>query len=104
MFHLRAASLFLLAVGCAGRLPPPTEADALRASERFPGTTVAHLAQGQKLYVERCSSCHALPQPRQKAPDAWPRLVDEMKERSRMSDATAAEISRYLVVASAAPR
>jgi hypothetical protein len=104
LFHPRAALLLLLAVGCAGQLPPPTEADALRASARFPGTTVASLAHGQKLYVERCSSCHALPLPHHKSPDAWPKLVDEMKERSRMSDATAQEISRYLVIASAAPR
>jgi hypothetical protein len=101
---MRSALLLLLALGCAGQLPPPTEADALRASARFPGTTLAHLTHGRKMYIERCSGCHALPQPHQKSPDDWPKLVDEMKERSRMSDGTAAEISRYLVVASAAPR
>jgi len=102
---MRAAlAILLLAAGCAGRLPPPTEADALRASARFPGTTLAQLAHGQKLYIDRCSSCHALPHPQQKRPDDWPRMVDEMKERSRMSDTVASEISRYLVVAAAAPR
>ena len=102
---MRAAlAILVLAAGCAGRLPPPTEADALRAAARFPGTTVAELSHGQKLYIDRCSSCHALPDPQHKRPDEWPKMVDEMKERSRMSDGVASEISRYLVVASTAPR
>src|SRR6185436_14929611 len=87
-----ALAIILQVAGCAGRLAPPTEADALCASARFPGTTVAQLSHGQKLYIDRCSTCHALPNPQHKSPDDWPKMVDEMKERSRMSDTVASEI------------
>lgn len=96
--------LLLAALGCAGQLPPPTEADALRASARYPGTTVADLTEGRRLYVERCSGCHALVRPQAKGPDEWPKLVAEMTERAKLPEATAQQIVRYLVVASGAPR
>jgi mono/diheme cytochrome c family protein len=94
----------LLAVGCAGQLPPPTAADALRAEGQFPGTTVEDLARGRQLYVEHCSGCHALVRPQEKPPEAWPKLVNEMTKRSRLSPDKARDVTRYLVIASAAPR
>jgi hypothetical protein len=100
---LAALSLLFLA-GCAGQLPPPSEADALRASARYPGTTVADLARGRKMYVERCSGCHALVRPDRKGPDEWPKLVAEMTDRAKLNEDVAQEILRYLVVASGAPR
>jgi mono/diheme cytochrome c family protein len=100
---LAAVSLLLLA-GCAGQLPPPTDADALRASARYPGTTVADLARGRQMYVEHCSGCHALVRPDRKGPDEWPKLVAEMTDRAKLSDDIAQEILRYLVTASGAPR
>jgi len=100
----RLALLSLLAVGCAGQLPPPTEADVLRASTRYPGVTVADLTRGRKLYVQHCSGCHALVRPQTKAPDEWPKLVAEMTERAKLDQPTVQEIVRYLVVASGAPR
>jgi mono/diheme cytochrome c family protein len=101
-------SLFVTALAllgaCAGQLPPPTEADALRARAQFPGTTVEELTRGRKLYVAHCSGCHALVPPHDKAPDQWPKLLEEMKARAKLKEDTAAEILRYLVVASGAPR
>jgi mono/diheme cytochrome c family protein len=94
----------LLFAGCAGQIPPPTEADALRASARFPGTTVADLAHGRTLYIQHCSGCHALFRPQDKPPEVWPKILKEMTPRSRLTEAKIAEISRYLIVASTAPR
>jgi hypothetical protein len=99
-----AISLTALLAGCAGKLPAPTEADALRASAQFPGTTVADLGRGRNLYVERCASCHALVKPQQKSPAEWPKFVKEMDDRAKLGPNVSAEILRYLVVASAAPR
>ena len=98
------AIALLLAAGCAGRIPPPTEADALRASVQWPGTTVQALAHGRQLYIEHCSGCHALYRPEQKPPEAWPKIVKEMTGRARLTEAKVEEISRYLMVAAAAPR
>jgi mono/diheme cytochrome c family protein len=94
----------LLLAGCAAQLPPPTEADALRGSALYPGLTLGDLAQGRQRYVQHCSGCHALVRPEQKSAAEWPKMVVEMKERAKLSDAETAEIARYLVVASSAPR
>jgi mono/diheme cytochrome c family protein len=96
--------LAALGAGCVGQLPPPTSADALRASAQWPGTTVEELASGRRLYVQRCSGCHALHRPSEKPPEAWPRYVREMTERSKLDEARAQAITRYLVVAAGAPR
>jgi hypothetical protein len=100
---LALSSLLLATGGCASRLPPPTEADALRASVRWPGTTVATLARGRSLYIDHCSSCHALHRPTELPPSAWPRIVQEMEQRSKLDADTAATLIRYLVVAAGAP-
>jgi mono/diheme cytochrome c family protein len=101
---VRKLILLSLLAGCAGQLPPPTEADAIRGSARYPGTTVSDLARGRQLYIEHCSGCHALVRPAAKKPDDWPKLVSEMTVRAKLSDSTAQEILRYLVVAAGAPR
>jgi mono/diheme cytochrome c family protein len=98
-----ALGALALGAACAGQIPPPTEADALRASAQFPGTTVAALIRGRSLYIEHCSGCHSLFSPRSQPPAVWPKIVHEMAVRSKLDDATAAELARYLVVASTAP-
>jgi cytochrome c1 len=99
-----ALAAALLGAGCAGQLPPPTAADALRASAQWPGTSVDELARGRKLYIEHCSGCHALYRPTDRPAEVWPKVVREMTVRSKLTDDKASEITRYLVVASGAPR
>ena len=98
--RLFAMVLLALAAGCAGQLPPPTEADALRASAQWPGTTVATLARGRSLYIGHCSGCHSLHRPTSQPPGAWPKIVHEMVKRSKLDGAKTDEVIRYLVVAS----
>ena len=93
--------LLALAAGCAARVPPPTQADALRASAQWPGTTLDALVRGYRLYLERCSACHALELPRTQVPEAWPRIVGEMAERSRLDVGEVAQVIRYLMTAAA---
>lgn len=93
----------LVLAGCAGRIPEPTQADALRAATRWPGTTVESLAHGRALYVERCSGCHALHLPHEKPADAWPALVHKMAPRSKIDAPTEQEIARYLTITASAP-
>jgi hypothetical protein len=99
---LLACAALVAAAGCAARLPPPTQADALRASVRWPGTTVEALAQGRSLYIDHCSGCHALHRPTELPAAEWPRIVREMEQRSRLDPATARAMIRYLMVAAEA--
>jgi mono/diheme cytochrome c family protein len=97
---LRPFFFIVFALGCAGQIPPPTEADALRASARYPGTTLADLTHGRELYIEHCSHCHSLHRPTEQPPSAWPKIVREMTKRAKLDEASAGELIRYLVVVS----
>jgi hypothetical protein len=89
--------------GCAGRLPEPNAADALRAAQRWPGTTVTDLHRGKQQYSQACSGCHGLIDPRQFPSGRWPEFVKEMAGRSRMSSGDMNDLTRYLVVAAESP-
>lgn len=58
--------------------------------------------EGREAFVRACSRCHALPDPRQRAPEEWPAVVDRMRghmermEVEEISDAEAGAIIRYL--------
>jgi hypothetical protein len=92
-----------LLAACAGQIPPPTEADVLRAATGFPGTTLADLDLGRSLYVGHCSGCHNLHRPDAYSPDKWPGMIDEMREKAKLEPAEAVYVTRYLVVAAGAP-
>lgn len=101
-----AATLLAGAVaGCAMRpLPEPNAADAVRAANLWPGTTVDDLHRGKQRYVQSCSGCHGLIDPHQFPQARWPGFVKEMSGRLQMSSNDMQDLTRYLVVASAAPR
>ena len=99
------ATAFLLVAACARiQMPTATPQDAQRASAQWPGTTVSQLNEGRSLYIARCSSCHQPVQPEALDPDEWPEQIDEMKARSKLDDAQATLIERYLVTLSAQER
>ena len=91
-------------VGCAARLPEPNAADAMRAERLWPGTTVSDLHRGKQRYVQACSGCHGLIDPRQFDSGRWPAFVKEMSGKMQLSSAEVADLTRYLVVASESPR
>jgi cytochrome c1 len=89
--------------GCAGPLHMPIEADAARASQHWPGTTLADLQRGRGLYLNHCSSCHNLYRPEQYPGEKWRALVGEMTERAKLTGDEAETIVRYLVASAEAP-
>ncbi|HVZ75282.1 MAG TPA: cytochrome c [Polyangia bacterium] len=91
--------------GCATRaLPEPSTADAVRAANLWPGTTVDDLHRGKQRYVQSCSGCHGLIDPHQFPEARWPGFVKEMSGRLQLSSNDLQDLTRYLVVASQAPR
>ena len=91
--------------GCATRpLPEPSAADAVRAANLWPGTTVDDLHRGRQRYVQSCSGCHGLIDPHKFPQARWPGFVKEMSGRLQLSSNDLQDLTRYLVVASQAPR
>jgi mono/diheme cytochrome c family protein len=93
---LFAAAVAAGAAGCAGQIPPPMDADALRAQERWPGTTVAELTQGRSLYIDHCSGCHSLYRPASQPAREWAAIVTEMADRAKLDTDRSHAVIRYL--------
>lgn len=100
---LAVATLALLAGGCGAlsgaQAPVLSQTDATRLSEGGRPTTVAELTQGRALFVARCASCHALPQPADYATNRWPKFVDEMAARAKLDGPEASAVLHYLLAA-----
>lgn len=83
--------LCALVAACVGSLPAATEADARRV-----GTSLARLETGRRLYVDKCSGCHAPIAPDQELAASWPRHVEEMAERAHLGEGDRDLIVAYL--------
>lgn len=71
------------------------------AKERVPGITIEQLKHGNRVYIRKCSSCHALHKPSQYTAEQWHPILVKMFERSKVRDSTTkALITEYLVAKS----
>jgi|GEM_PF-449970 len=86
---------------CAGNVAPvPVAGDAERATVRWADADLDQLNTGRRLYVQKCSGCHALISPRAHSPEAWPAEVNEMAIKINLPDGDRELITRYLVTMS----
>ncbi len=53
--------------------------------------------QGEKLYKERCSICHAPPKPEEKTEKQWPKIMDQMAANAQLSAREKESVLKYLV-------
>jgi mono/diheme cytochrome c family protein len=89
---MRSLALVPLALAaCLAGLPEPTSADAARAH-----VPLAALVRGHRLYVDKCSSCHAPFPPSHLPATAWPHQVDEMAKPAHLTGAERDAIVAYL--------
>jgi len=88
-------------VACAAALAHAELADAARAAQRWPGTTLADLERGREVYVARCSHCHVPRLPEAYPAAAWPALVAKMSNQAKLAPEDEQEITRFLVTTSA---
>ncbi|KAB2805437.1 cytochrome c [Phaeocystidibacter luteus] len=98
------AVLTLVACGSA-KLAAPTQADVDKASDAYPGYTLAQMNEGKGLYEQKCDKCHGLKDPTAFSPEQMreitPKMVEMANERQQSISADQAElIEKYLVTAS----
>jgi mono/diheme cytochrome c family protein len=97
----RRLAILALAAGfgasCAAALRHASPEDAVRVAPQWPGTTVAVLERGRRLYVRRCAGCHTLVLPAAHPPGEWPRLVDSMAKKARLRPDEREDVVRFLV-------
>ena len=90
--------LFLLPA-CAPMLPAVTDSDRAWARQAFP-ETLDDLDTSRGLYAVKCSGCHMLVLPPNVPQTEWPRVVDKMTPKAKLSDDEKARILRYVLTAS----
>jgi len=95
---VKRLALLVVLAGCVRPAPPvATAVDADRAH-----VELAELERGRELLVKKCGgSCHVVPLPTQHAPAEWPRMLDEMSERSGLDGTQRRLIEQYLITMSA---
>lgn len=82
--------LIFAIAGCTSELYQPTP------TEVYGTATFEELKQGRKLYVDKCSSCHALVLPEKLSPEQWQLQVTEMEQKVAITKSEKTLILKYL--------
>lgn len=83
----------ILVAGCSSALYKPLPENYASAEE------YKAMADGRKAYVTKCSGCHLLYLPHQYDEKKWRHNMDEMQERSNVSDKEKELILKYILSA-----
>ncbi len=102
---LLLSSLLLASLPACVSLIEPSAAHVSWADQRWPGTTLEDLQQARSLYIETCTECHRVRDPRRYEPDEWEFAITRMLEGEvvEIEPAVISTIVRYLGAASALP-
>ena len=94
LLGLLAQLVLPLAVVASCGTPPPiaTASDAARAN-----VALADLEHGRSFLISKCGACHVPPLPASQKPSDWPRQVDAMAERAKITAEQHHLIVQYLV-------
>jgi mono/diheme cytochrome c family protein len=88
----------LLLTGCASTVPQVTQQLVM-----ISGKPAALLEEGRRLYGGPCSSCHTPYSPAEYSAAKWVRIVADMSERSKLSDAEHDAVLAYVLAARSMP-
>lgn len=88
--------LLLGASACASDVPRPTELDAARVRSRWADVSVEALAEGRRLYVGHCASCHRPLAPASRTTLEWRRSIADMRVRAGLDPLQVERVLRYL--------
>jgi cytochrome c5 len=92
----------LLLAACAAKKTAVviSDADANRASAKYPGATLATLQQGKMLYENNCGKCHGLKSPTAYNEEQWGKHVKRMAPKAKIDKPTEDLILQYVVTMS----
>ena len=58
------------------------------AQQRVPGITMERLKHGDRMYIQNCSACHALPSPTKFTAQQWQPILIKMFVNAKIKDTT----------------
>lgn len=87
---------FLMA--CAAYKPiAPSQADAERATQKFPGTTLAELNEGKAIFEGNCNKCHSLKKPFKKTEEEVKNVLPKMAKKAKIDTKQEELVLKYLL-------
>lgn len=87
----------LLVLGaCAGHLPKLTPPQLEWAARRWPKARAEQVVSGRRLYVLKCSGCHTLKLPGAYPAEKWPKIMEKMGPKTKLSKEQEEMIMRYI--------
>lgn len=90
------AALVLVLYGCASQLYQPASPNVLKARQVDPEITLEQLQSARKLYAAKCSSCHNLHLPNEYTVMQWPKILDKMQPKAKITDEEKKLLLAYL--------
>ena len=96
MKKLSVIALIAVFAACT-KLIAPTQPDADRAAQKFPGTTLADLQQGKLLYEQNCGKCHGLKKPASRSEEAWRKVMPPMARKAKIDAQKEEMILKYVL-------
>jgi len=83
---------------CAAYKPiVPTQADADRAAQKIPGTTLADLTEGKSLFEQHCDKCHSLKRPFKHSEDEVGKVLPKMAHKAKLDSRQEELVRKYLL-------
>jgi cytochrome c5 len=96
----KVISILLVAVfaSCAAYKPAaPTQADADRAAQKYPGTTLADLSEGKTIFEQHCDKCHSLKRPFKHSAEEVTNVLPKMAHKARLDSRQEELVRKYLL-------
>jgi hypothetical protein len=90
-------SICLLAACTVYKPIVPSQGDADRAAQKFPGTTLADLNQGEAIFEKSCKKCHSLKKPFRKSEEEIRSVLPKMAKRAKIDDKQQDLVLKYLL-------
>ncbi|MES1225016.1 MAG: hypothetical protein ABUT20_56540 [Bacteroidota bacterium] len=99
--------IFLLLAACISacatiKLTEPTQVDAERGSQKFPGYSMNDLAEGKKIYEANCNKCHRYKVPESRDEAKWDDIIPKMAKKAKLSSDQQELVLKYVVTMSTA--
>jgi mono/diheme cytochrome c family protein len=88
--------------GCGAFVPRVTPELVAVAQARDPSLDAGTLERGREIFVTKCASCHGLPDPLDYSDAEWPRWMQKMTRKAKLTEGQPATALSYVLTARAA--
>lgn len=96
--------LFVIVIAACGpvKLLVPSQADADRGAQKFPGYSLNELNEGKSIYESHCNKCHRYKAPETRDEPKWDKVIPVMAKRAKLDSTQESQVLKYVVTMSTA--